>query len=407
MSKWILYSFTGTYGGYQVDHIGYTRDDAFFDEWQQKTGQPYGQLLRRVFKAMEEHAKAQNWLPGVYGLIDETRDEDFARKQVEQIKAINEASEWVKTGGSYSVSFKDGRDPKNYHQWLFDVTDASALNGHDESVLAEAQKTGKQVYIYNQGLSRYSFGADQWSEFRKGVRGRHQWHLHVQHGYQFFDLDGREPDSSSVLYYGDKEPIPTLNLLRSAEGADDFYYCQTLHNRCEKACSLGGAAAVAAVAARKVLDDIEAKIKINENQKPAWLDNADLRRKCAEGIVAVDRAMAVTPPLPQPRPKLLSQHPPPSRPPPPRRPRPPKRAAERARSPACRPSAPWPGRYAAKAEFHSLHRTRGGRIRSPLFLLCGGPARRRAGWIHPAPAGGQEPRGRERGEKEQGDGRAP
>ena len=36
--------------------------------------------------------------------------------------------------------------------------------------MAEAEKLGKEIHIYNQGQTRYSFGLYQWSEYRKGVR---------------------------------------------------------------------------------------------------------------------------------------------------------------------------------------------------------------------------------------------
>ncbi len=273
------------YGGFQISHIGYTKDEVFFGKWEKETGLSYAELLKNVFAALEHNAQTEKWLPNVYGLVDETRNEEFAKRQIAQIRAINNASAWVKTGGSYSVTFKNGRDTNNYHQSIFDALDASSLNNHDESVMEEARRKGKDIYIYNQGLTRYSFGAYQWSEFRKGVRGRHQWHLHIQHGYQFFDLDGREPDTG-VLYYGEKATLPTLSLLRCAEGADDFYYFQTLHNRCLKALKNGRQAE--AEHAREVLGRIESEIRLNERKKPDWLDNGELRKKAAEAIEHLD-----------------------------------------------------------------------------------------------------------------------
>jgi hypothetical protein len=53
--------------------------------------------------------------------------------------------------------------------------------------MEEARRLGKAVHIYNQGRTRYSFGMYQWSEYRKGVQARTEWHLNILHGYQFFD----------------------------------------------------------------------------------------------------------------------------------------------------------------------------------------------------------------------------
>lgn len=275
------------YGGCGITHIRYTKDENFFGKYQNQTGLSYVQLLRNVFDAVEKHAEEQKWLDLAYNFVDETRNVEHARKQVAQLNAINEASTWIKTGGAYSVSYKNGKEPDNYHQWIFEALDASSLNGHDESVMEQARKMGKQVYIYNQGQTRYSFGAYQWSEFTKGVKGRQQWYLHIQHGFQYFDLDGREPDTS-VLYYGQNGPIPTLAFIRCAEGVDDFYYCQTLHNRIEKMKNKAGAADIIKKA-KAVLSKIETRIKLNERRKPKWLDNDELRRACAQAIMELDK----------------------------------------------------------------------------------------------------------------------
>jgi len=277
------------YGGLGITHIRYTKDEGFFGKYERETGLSYVELLRNVFDAVEKHAKEQIWLASVYNLVDETRNVEHAKRQVAQINAIDEASSWVKTGGAFSVSYRKGRNPDNYHQWIFEALDASSLNNHNESVMEQARNMGKEVYIYNQGQSRYSFGAYQWSEFRKGVKGRQQWHLHIQHGFQFFDLDGREPDTG-VLYYGQDGPIPTLAFIRCAEGADDFYYCQSLYNRIEKVKNKTGIDSTIVEKAKAVLSKIESGIKINERRKPGWLDNDEFRRACAQAIMELDRA---------------------------------------------------------------------------------------------------------------------
>jgi len=58
-------------------------------------------------------------------------------------------------------------------------------------------------------------------------------HLLALSGYQFFDLDGREPDPG-VVNFGRKEIIPTLYTLRTCEGAYDLRFAVTLWNLAEK-----------------------------------------------------------------------------------------------------------------------------------------------------------------------------
>ncbi len=267
------------YSGLQVQHISYLKDDGFFGKWEKETGLGYAELLKAVFDKVQAHAKEAAWLPFTYNLCDETRNEEVAANEVKQMKAIAAAAPWLKTTGQYSVTYKDGADPKNYHQWIFEALRSSGLNIHDESVMKKAKELGKEIYIYNQGQSRYSFGAYQWSEYSKEVRGRFQWILHIQHGFQFFDLDGREPDPS-VIFYGVDGPIPTLALLRCRAGAEDFYYCQTLANLIKK--NPGSPAAAEAAAMLKSVTD---RIKVNENNKPAWLDEDKFRAQCAVFIL--------------------------------------------------------------------------------------------------------------------------
>ena len=144
------------------------------------------------------------------------------------------------------------------------------LDGHDQSVMDEARRLGKEVHIYNQGTSRYSFGLYQWAEFRQGVRARTQWHLNVLHGYQFFDLDGREPDTAMICY-GRKGLYPTIAFERCREGAQDFYLLNTLQIAVDAARKQGRKDATVEAAAA-LLDKLTASVKLNQRQPPAGYD---------------------------------------------------------------------------------------------------------------------------------------
>ena len=146
----------------------------------------------------------------------------------------------------------------------------SSLNGHNDSVMAEADKLGKEIHIYNQGRTRYSFGLYQWSEYRKGVAARWQWHLNVLHGYQFFDLDGREPDTAMICY-GRKGIYPTIHFERCREGAEDFYLLQTLANLIE-ANKQADRKPTETQAAEKWLTELTDSVALNERNAPRGYD---------------------------------------------------------------------------------------------------------------------------------------
>ena len=223
-------------------------------------------------------------------MCDETRVRQVAEEEQEFMKLLAEVSrdfpQTIRTSGSYSVSFdrrpEDLDDMLAWHQRFFQALDVSSLNDHDPSVMAEAKKLGKEIHIYNQGQTRYSFGLYQWSEYRKGVRARWQWHLNVLHGYQFFYLDGREPDTAMICY-GRKRIYPTIHFERCREGAEDFYLMQTLSNRIE-ALRASGKESKELQAAETLLESTTAPVAINQRQAPEGYDADAMKAALVEAL---------------------------------------------------------------------------------------------------------------------------
>ena len=202
---------------------------------ERESGLPYDQAVLRAWEAVDQHARANDWPVLQYHLCDETRVRAQAEEELKFMKIMAEVSRrfprTVRTTGSYSVNYRtrptDMDDMNYWHQRFFEVLDINALGRHDQSVMDEAKKLGKEVHVYNQGIDRYTFGLYDWSEYRKGVTALWQWHLSALHGYQFFDLDGREPDPAMIVYT--RSGIsPTIAFERCREGAEDFYLYQTL-----------------------------------------------------------------------------------------------------------------------------------------------------------------------------------
>jgi hypothetical protein len=155
----------------------------------------------------------------------------------------------------------------------------SGLNGHTQTDLDKAKEFGREVHTYNQGLDRYTFGEYQWAEMRKGVKGLMQWHLLALSGYQFFDLDGREPDPG-VINWGRKEIFPTLHTVRTCEGAYDLRFAVTLWNLAEKK-----KGTPEAKAAQDFLDGINKQIPAGANQRPkGMIDDETFRNTCVDYI---------------------------------------------------------------------------------------------------------------------------
>jgi hypothetical protein len=223
-------------------------------------------------------------------MCDETRVREKADRELDFMQMMAKVSEafpeTVRTSGSYSVNFRARPDDEGnmllWHQRFFNALDISSLNSHDNSVMEEAEKLGKEVHIYNQGRTRYSFGLYQWSEFRKGAKARWQWHLNVLHGYQFFDLDGREPDTAMICY-GRDTIYPTIHFERCREGAEDFYLYQTLWNLALEKQDSGGKAAMA------LLEDVVDKLELSQRRPPEGFSADELKVKVVEAIQTLTR----------------------------------------------------------------------------------------------------------------------
>ena len=258
---------TGLHDGYMIGETGRA--------WEKKTGKPFGELLKVVWTDVYAHAREQNWPTVQHSFVDETRVAEEARRQVELMRAYREHAPFVYTGGSYSVHW-DSKDPLELAmQDLFKTMSWSALNLHTQTDLDRAKEFGRDLLVYNQGRSRFAFGAYQWAEMRKGVRGRLEWHLLALHGYQFFDLDGREPDTA-LINWGRDGIIPTIRLPWCREGADDFRYAVALWNRAQ--------AAKDTPAGREAidwLDGVSKTIGVGQRTRPdGFMDDDVFRNQC-------------------------------------------------------------------------------------------------------------------------------
>ncbi len=253
------------------------------------SGLKYEAALMRAWEAVDRHARQAGWPTIYYAMCDETRVRDRAERELAFMKLMGSVSHafprTVRTSGSYSVDFRnrpaDPNDLLYWHQRFFEALDVSSLNGHDPSVMAEAERLDKEIHIYNQGRSRYSFGLYQWSEFRKGVAARWQWHLNILHGYQFFDLDGREPDTAMICY-GRARIYPTIHFERCREGAEDFYLYQTLWNLVER--KRPGAEEQAVADARSLLERAVAEVPLNGREPPRGFDADDFKAQIVTAI---------------------------------------------------------------------------------------------------------------------------
>ncbi len=274
-----VYNYGGP-GGIDGLHDGYTIGDTGRG-WEKKTGKPFPEVLKTVWTAVEEHAKQADWLPIYHGMLDEPRATEPALANLELHRAYRDGAPFVKVGGFYSVHWND--DPFSaIIQDMFKTMSWSGLGEFSQIDLDKGKEFGREMHMYNCGLDRFSFGMYQWASMRKGVKGRMQWHTLCLQGYQYFDLDGREPDPG-VINWGKDEIIPTLYCVRTCEGASDFRLAVTLWNLAAKKGD-----SPQAVAARAFLEDIDQRIPAGKAQRPEGVPTDEaFRASCIQHLKAL------------------------------------------------------------------------------------------------------------------------
>ncbi|MBA3846400.1 MAG: hypothetical protein H0X45_07130 [Planctomycetes bacterium] len=192
------------------------------------SGKPFADLLAVVWGAVDARAKAAGWPKINYGMIDEPRALEHARELREFLQLHRDAVPALRIGGFYSVDWSHSDDPLHHEiQEIFRTVTWSAMGASGPADFEQAKASGRELYLYNQGADRPTHGAYTWARMNQGARGMLNWNAFSVSAYQFFDLDGREPDFA-MMELTTSGINPTLWLARSAEGVSDLRFAATL-----------------------------------------------------------------------------------------------------------------------------------------------------------------------------------
>ena len=208
-------------------------------------------FLKALWGPIEEHAKANNWLPVIWNLCDEPSGKAIAAaaRNAEAHQAVSK--ELGLTLNVFSgVSSMYGDDPKSEHYDLVRAFDVASLNGHDEGSIKVIHDAGHKFSFYNGG-NRWTFGRYMKAlVVHDGLMYRPNWHFNAAGDDPYYALDSREDDYCWYNTDENQTMVPALYLLMQIQpGLNDYRYLSTLERLLkEKANS------PAATAARKVYD---------------------------------------------------------------------------------------------------------------------------------------------------------
>lgn len=177
-----------------------------------------------AFKQINAHTKGLAGVEMVAGLADEISN--TAGEGIDSF--IDAAKILTQAGINTSGYFNSKKDRKVFPY----IKTAILNNGMDisDSLFRYADKTDTDIWFYNIGQDRFSFGFYLW---RTKAKGRLQWHYQLPAVDPYFDLDGRESDYCAS-YPSPAGPINTVGFELAREGIDDYRYMITLENLIEK-----------------------------------------------------------------------------------------------------------------------------------------------------------------------------
>ncbi len=209
-------------------------------------------FLKAIYAPIEEHAKANNWLPIAWNLSDEPIG-DAARASGRNAAVHDKVAKelGLKYQTFTGATSMAGDDPKDEHYGLVTGLSMPMLNDHDDASLKLILSKGHKVALYNLD-TRWCYGRYMKAMVVKyGLMYRVNWHLNVVAGDPYYALDCREDDYCWYNTDENQALVPSLALLASTmPGVNDYRYLSTLERLLKEK-----ADAPAAAQAKKVFEE--------------------------------------------------------------------------------------------------------------------------------------------------------
>lgn len=185
-------------------------------------------LLKAGWKAVDDHAVANNWVPVAWNLCDEPVG-DAIPPIVKNCLAHRRAAQGLKLTNFMGATSMTGNDANDPHYDLVRALPMPSLNLHDEASLAVIGKAGNQFSFYNGG-NRWTYGRYMKMLVKKhNLALRLSWHYNVVAGDPYYALDCREDDYCWFNTDAEGQLAPSASFLGSIlPGLNDYRYLTTL-----------------------------------------------------------------------------------------------------------------------------------------------------------------------------------
>lgn len=237
----------------------------------------YAAFVKATFKAIQDHADENNWLPVYWNLADEPIGADLKRG-AENAAAYRQAfpkGPPFFTGASSFTGSKE-TDP---HYVLSKELHVANWNLHDEASVKMIHDAGCDWSFYNGG-NRWTYGVYMYKAAKEyKMKFRVAWHWNNVAGDPYYALDCREDDYAWCNSSPDGDLIPSVQFERLREGIDDYRRMLTLARLASE--KKGSAEAAAG---EKVLRDILGAFRLGQRELTGAASYGELRGRLDEAI---------------------------------------------------------------------------------------------------------------------------
>jgi hypothetical protein len=181
-------------------------------------------FYKHILRLIDEHAKADDWLPLMVTACDEPVDGNISKAAVNATILKKCVTERIRFLGATSMI---GNDADNPHQPLVRNMDIANYNKHDVESIGVANESGGWSF-YNGG-NRWTYGFYMYMLSKKyNMHSRLAWHWNANAGDPYYALDCREDDYAWANANTKGELVTSLQFERIREGIDDYRYLLAL-----------------------------------------------------------------------------------------------------------------------------------------------------------------------------------
>ncbi len=248
-------------------------------------------FLKALYKALDAHAVANDWLPVAWCLCDEPIGSAIP-PAVKNALAHRRAGKGLKRTFFMGDTSMRGDDPADPHYELCRALPIASLNAHDAAAISVIHEAGNRFSFYN--------GADRWTmgRYMKALVVKHEmmlrlvWHFHVAVGDPYYALDCREDDYCWFNTDPAGRFVPSMRFLGEIQpGLNDYRYVTTLQRVLKDRPDHPAAEAAAKVLAEttSLVADADRREGRRRRTEGRLSDYAADRRRLTEAILSLLR----------------------------------------------------------------------------------------------------------------------